>query len=52
MGRILECKCNGDCFNCRFKDCIASYEEVDFLDRKERKIKKNNNQEKEIKKVC
>lgn len=37
MGRMLEPKCNGECFNCKFKDCRASYQEIDFFDRQERK---------------
>lgn len=29
--------CNGDCFNCKFKDCVATYQEISKLDYQERK---------------
>lgn len=33
-------QCNGDCFNCKFKDCIATYQEISKLDYLERKKKR------------
>lgn len=32
--------CNGDCENCKFKDCVATYQEISKLDRLERAIKR------------
>ena len=28
--------CNGDCFNCKYDDCVASQFEINFLDNEER----------------
>ena len=33
-------KCNGKCFNCKFKDCVATYQEISKLDRLERQEEK------------
>ena len=33
-------QCNGDCFNCKFRDCIATYTEISKLEAAERKIKR------------
>ena len=29
--------CNGDCFNCKYSDCVATYQEISKLDYQERK---------------
>lgn len=32
--------CNGDCFGCKYPDCMASYQEIaklDYLERKKRR---------------
>lgn len=29
--------CNGDCFNCKYPDCVATYQEISKLDYQERK---------------
>lgn len=33
-------QCNGDCFNCKFKDCVATYQEISKLETAERKKRK------------
>lgn len=50
MGSMLELKCDGKCFNCKFKDCRASYQEIDFFDRQERKKIKLLDKKKEVEK--
>lgn len=42
--------CNGDCFNCKFKDCIATYGEISKLDRIEKLNQKELKAIKESKK--
>ena len=32
--------CNGKCFDCKFKDCVATYPEISKLDRMEREMQR------------
>jgi len=40
MGRTIRCRCNGDCLNCKYDDCLASARQIDYFERKERKENK------------
>ena len=40
-------RCNGDCFNCEYDDCKASYQTIMKFERAEKKEKRKQKKEKE-----
>lgn len=37
--------CNGKCFECKFKDCVATYPEISKLDRMEKEMQRKKEKE-------
>ena len=37
--------CNGKCFTCKFKDCVATYQEISKLDRMEKEMQRKKEKE-------